>query len=635
MAYVEYSGPAGQFIYDSDFFTVSTTTGLLSYIGSERQGENIDLQKLIAVNYTRGNGEIVHGHLLSCEGMFKNTMIQTPPRIPEGVVNVENMFYGCRQLTKMPVFPSSVVYRNNVLGGISMDEAHLGKEQDQVTSYIEKEISNEIDKYYDIYNKEIAAIEKAYSYNSISSEKADKKIINAELKARLSICEAQKEGLKKAQNHLNKQIDDAIKMGAPSDYMKDNMRIKELQIEQIDKEMTNIRQELRYRNPTVLDIAKSAAIDTKEKLVSLSQKTAEKIINKAQEISYGISKGIGNVYRASELAEKKINYHILQAYRKINEKDINITAKAYEKVLNGVCKLSVKLNAAKESLKAFKASIENKEYTTVPGMTEGGKKIVEQMYDSFATELKYKELLNFEAENLKLKINELSNNLSPTEQKTAEQLQKDMERNIQVITNEARDAAQEKIASYQKTADYKDIDAGDIAERYPKSVKIAMSISPDTRFQNVADERSQSQMATFMKGYLYNEVAPADVMDKGEFSEKLEEVMNNIQNYKSDYARDIIERAEAQGVHVKEDHAEVLSASVTGPEQIVSGGKNAQIRDVFGGEMPDFSNVTPPKEGGDISSSQLAMSAKEKMSQNMNDREGFIDLDKQQVDISR
>ena len=62
--------------------------------------------------------------------------------------------------------------------------------------------------------------------------------------------------------------------------------------------------------------------------------------------------------------------------------------------------------------------------------------------------------------------------------------------------------------------------------------------------------------------------------------------------------------------------------------------ENHIAKDFFGGENPDFSNVTPPKEGGDISSSELAMSAKEKMSQNKNNKERFTELDKQQMNHS-
>ena len=57
-------------------------------------------------------------------------------------------------------------------------------------------------------------------------------------------------------------------------------------------------------------------------------------------------------------------------------------------------------------------------------------------------------------------------------------------------------------------------------------------------------------------------------------------------------------------------------------------------KDFFGGETPDFSNATPPKEGGDIRSSELAMSAKEKLSQDKDYKERLVDLDKQQVDHS-
>ncbi len=557
MSLVPYNGPAGQFNYDDKQFTVSTETGLLVYIGSEIYGQNINIPQGI----------------LSCEGMFKNSIIVTPPRIPRGVVNAEEMFEGCRQLKKYPLIPGSVVFKRDMMSKTTFDPVRNQVGDDMTLDYIDQSMNQHIDDIMNNWQSEIVAIEEAFSEEDISLEQ--KELIDAELRARLSINEARLEALTREQNHLNGIVKSYIDRSfAPVDFMEDGMRIKALQISQVREEIDSLKEELRYRNPTVFDIMKTSAIDAKENLLHIGQQSMDTLVEKVKGMTVIGAKAIGNVFRAAELSMAKIDMKIMQVNHAIDTHSIERTQKFYNTILPGICGASAKINNIKESLKGFVALLNDKDFEKKAGLTPVGKKLVESMYANMSKKLENHAKTEAEIEHLRIRIDDTVHNLSPKERQTAVELTQNLSERLREINQSARSASQEKIASYEKVKEVKErgnvgdlekeMNAKDIADRYPISVS---SINPVYSWYPFSKDDVDQEKPSFQMpqgAYLFNEVDhEKKIYTETEKNEMIEKTLTNIKGYSrvDNLENPVYSRTETS-VHIKEDHAEVLKSEI-------------------------------------------------------------------------
>ena len=554
MALQFYDGPAGQFNYDDTQFAVSGTTGLLRYIGSETRGENI----------------VIPYGIKNCTQMFSNSIIVTPPEIPNGVEDISMMFSGCKQLQHYPNIPSTVRVTYGAFQGSTFDPRRNTVPEDPTISFINQEMNNEIDEIVNNFQAENISIEQTFAKKG-DLTKANTKLINNELRARLAICSARLESLKKEENHLNVMIEQFRRNGAPVNYMEDTLRIKNLQISNVEKEMDNIRQEMKYRNPSVIDILKANAIEHKQNLISIGQRITNSILNKVSEMRHPSSGVKGNIYRASEVSQLKYDLKTLEAQQKINEKDIEKTANLYNKLVPGICAVSSTINNMKESLHAFKAKLTNEEYVKQSGLTETGKKLVNRMYETMATKLSYAAETEGRMEKVRLKLDTILYNLSPTERRHSIDVIQNISQRLSEITQSARDASHEKITSYEKireaqennhvTAYEKEMTAEEISDRYPEAVRSAQSYSVADYDTTVYPGKNKEEPIATLGLYLFNELPHQEaIYTQEEMNKKFDDTLNNISSYSSPKDREILERTEEHTVHVKEDHAEVLVA---------------------------------------------------------------------------
>lgn len=109
MAIRHYKGPLGVFDYDDTEFKLERfiewnedyeqeDVFCLRYIGKETDGSKIKIPEGIKF----------------CTRMFMNSPIETPPVIPDGVIDCDGMFDGCEALKEPPVIPDSVINCNEM-----------------------------------------------------------------------------------------------------------------------------------------------------------------------------------------------------------------------------------------------------------------------------------------------------------------------------------------------------------------------------------------------------------------------------------------------------------------------------------------------------------------------------------------
>lgn len=548
-----YNGPAGQFNYDDTQFTVSSENGLLKYTGSETRGENIAIPQGIK----------------NISGMFENSILVTPPIIPNGVENMTRTFAGCRQLQHYPNIPGSVKTAYEMLAGSTFDEHRNNISPDATLNYINDEMNNEIDSIIYNWQSENIWIEETFSLDG-NYDKAQKGLINNELRARLSIAEARMDGLKKEENHIYMEVTRLRKMGAPSNYMEDTLRIKDLQLKNVEKEIENIKAELRYRNPTAMDILKTNTVEHKQNLISVGQKITNGIIRKVDDMRQMASNIKGNFYRAAELAQLKMDQKILSVEQKINEKDLQRTAKIYNKLMPGICAASSKINTIKESLKAFKANLSGNDYQIKQGLTNTGKKLVEHMYNTMATKASRYEETEGELAKVRLHMDTISHNLSPIERRESIEVIQNISQKLSEITQSARDASQEKISSYEKVKEAKEsnhvtefekeMSPKEIVDRYPAAIRNVETFSAVNYDSNVFPGSNSVKPEEQLGGYLYNEVPHVvAVYTDDEKNQMMDDTLNRIKSSDGVKKWEVVEEKE---VHVKEDHAEILTASI-------------------------------------------------------------------------
>ena len=573
MALQVYNGPAGQFNYDDTQFTVSTENGLLKYIGSETRGENI--------NIPQGIKDI--------SGMFENSIITTPPLIPNGVEKMVRTFAGCRQLQHYPNIPGTVVSAYEAFAGATFDEKRNNISADATLNYIYEEMNNEIDGIVFNWQNENLWIEETFSVDG-NYDKAQKNLINNELHARLAISEARIDGLKMEENHIGMEVARLRKMGAPSNYMEDTLRIKGLQIKNVEQEITNIKSELRFRNPTVLDILKTNAVEHKQNLISAGQKITKSLIRKTDDMRQLASKIKGNFYRATELAQLKWDQKILSAELKINQKDIQRTAKIYNMLMPGICSASTTINNISESLKAFKANISGQDYQIKAGLTDTGKQLVEYMYNTMATkEARLKENEG-ELAKVRLRMDVISHNLSPLERAQSLDVIQSISQKLSEITQSARDASQEKISSYEKVREArennhitpyeKEMTAKEIIDRYPAAIRNVETFSAVDYDSDVFPGKNTAKPEEKLGQYLYNEVPHVvAVYTDEERNQMIDDTLNRIKTPKEERNWEMVEKK----VHVKEDHAEILTASIR-EDYDVTERKSSNVMDTYYGQ---------------------------------------------------
>ncbi len=573
MALKFYDGPAGQFNYDDTQFTVSSENGLLRYIGSETRGENINIPQGIK----------------NISGMFENSILVTPPVIPNGVENMVRTFAGCRQLQHYPNMPGTVVSAYEAFAGSTFDETRNSVSADATLNYINSEMNNEIDEIVYNWQNENIWIEETFSLKG-NYDKAEKKLINNELHARLAIAEARMDGLKMEENHLGMEVVRLKKMGAPSNFMEDTLRIKGLQIKNVEKEIANIKAELRYRNPTVLDILKANTVEHKQNLISIGQKITRSLIRKIDDMRQMTSNIKGNFYRATEVAQLKWDQKILEAELKINQRDIQRTAKIYNKLMPGICGASAEINHIKESLKAFKANLGHQDYQVQSGLTDLGKKFVEYMYNTMAEKTARITENEGELAKVRLRMDMISHNLSPTERRESIDIIQNISQKLGEITQSARDASQEKIASYEKiseakennhvTSYEKEMTAKEITDRYPAAIRNVETFSAVDYNSNVFPGKSTVKPEEQLGQYLYSEVPHVvAVYTNDERNQMIDETLNRIKTPKEERNWEAVE----EKVHIKEDHAEILTASIR-QDPDVSERRGNNVMDTYNGQ---------------------------------------------------
>ncbi len=569
-----YQYNAGNFYFDDTEFSVQQD-GHLYYVGG----------------YTNGEMIIIPKGIKDCTGMFEGyTQLITPPRIPEGVETIDRMFKGCQNLQKYPRIPSSVKSKTDYLSDISKNDLEYN---DITLELISREIDMDLNGINAMYQKKLIEIEDAYieklveiedAYidniaNGIPSE-AQKKMINADLMAQISICEIQIDALTKMQNHLEYSAQNAKEnFGAPRDYLKDSIEFYGDQINKVQTELNDIKAELRYRNPTVLDIAKTAAVDAKERLISYGQKATNELIDKASRAANSLEKKIGNVFRAAELSCRKMDIKIMEKIQDISADDIERTSHLYDRIAPNIYKIATKTNSITEAMKTLSENLKGHTYISYPGVSKTGEKLVSRMMFTLQNKVaNFNDNVN-RLERMREKAKELEQNLSPKEHETSKEYAQSVSRNMGKIQGNMRSAQQEIAASYTRikesversgmTGFEKEMNPSEISDRYPNAIRSAKDMFPDN-----------SQPITYNEGKLYNEIIQQQQLIDPEMNKKMEEVFNNIRNSSEQKIQNTIEKVDERGVSVKEDHAEPLSSSF------------------FGGEAMDFSSVSTDHKDG-------------------------------------
>ena len=588
MAMQNYDGPAGKFVYDTTQFMIEGDTGLLKYIGQERYGEQIHIPDGIRI----------------IDGMFKGSNVVTPPLIPDSVLSMQEAFEGST-LIVFPDIPTSVVNMHHAFSGISTRDIQVS--QDPTEQYIFAEIQQNTREIEELYQSEILDIQDIFFSTNKNTpereqkarEKADKAIVNSQLKAEIAICRANLDGLEKMQRNIEYKLQSEKTMGAPTDYMIMSYNQKNYQIARIKQDIAHLEGELKLRNPTTMDLITSHTIKASEWLVSASQKSMNKIIDKVTEIRTTVKNYKGNIYRAAELAQAKYDLKIDELALKLQKEDLKRSASVYNKVIPWIADVSKKFNNMHESLKAFKAGAEDKEYITKLGLSENGKKLISSIYSNI--ERKMTDIIRSESEmNIsKLKVDKLEPNLSPTERQHTINFIREAAEQVKEVQRQAKAAAEETIQYYNNVKEAKEQDntekyeqemtAEDISRTYPENVHGAMDMSksaPSSRKmtkeeQLGADMDKSSAEAAFIGGYLYNEIShEREGFSQEEFEAGLETILNNFKSGSEEKINDIVSSVEEKGVHVKEDHAEVLASSIG-------------ISTVFDNGAPDFEPTKP------------------------------------------
>ena len=567
MALQQYNGPAGDFMYDDTQFRISENSGLLQYIGDSTDGRFINIPEGITV----------------IDGMFRdNKSLTVPPKIPYGVMSMNDTFSGCENLRSYPDIPSSVNSMHHAFSRISMHDIQVI--QDPTEQYIMNEMQQSFDEIEAKYQQTVMSVENSYfgkTYDqpediAKAREKSAKKITKAQLKADIAICRANLAGLEKMQTNIAYKITEEVKHGAPVDYMRNAFFHHQNQIAAIKSELGILEDELRLRNPTVSDLVKTNAIKAKEWIVSAGQRAVEKMVDKLKSIRESAQKVKGNIYRSTELAAEKFELKLAEMDYKKNQKDLQRTAKIYNKVMPAVCKVSLNMNNLGESLRGFRENMKGQNYQVQPGLSERGKKLVESMYKNMENKMLHTLQSQSYMESQKLFVDNIQYNLSSEERRQSISFLRDVQDMAKDIKEQSAAALDETIAHYEKigaaaekgdTAVYEqDMSAEDISNNYPVAVRSAMQMgmtSEQIQQSEVNTPVNKSQNpADFIQGYLFNETATAkEEISQDEFAAKVEEVMNSIKDSSNDRVDELVARAQAQGVHVKEDHAEVLSAS--------------------------------------------------------------------------
>ena len=567
MALQQYNGPAGDFMYDETQFRISENSGLLQYIGDSTDGRFINIPEGITV----------------IDGMFRdNKSLTVPPKIPYGVMSMNDTFSGCENLRSYPDIPSSVNSMHHAFSRISMHDIQVI--QDPTEQYIMNEMQQSFDEIEAKYQQTVMSVENSYfgkTYDqpediAKAREKSAKKITKAQLKADIAICRANLAGLEKMQTNIAYKITEEVKHGAPVDYMRNAFFHHQNQIAAIKSELGILEDELRLRNPTVSDLVKTNAIKAKEWIVSAGQRAVEKMVDKLKSIRESAQKVKGNIYRSTELAAEKFELKLAEMDYKKNQKDLQRTAKIYNKVMPAVCKVSLNMNNLGESLRGFRENMKGQNYQVQPGLSERGKKLVESMYKNMENKMLHTLQSQSYMESQKLFVDNIQYNLSSEERRQSISFLRDVQDMAKDIKEQSAAALDETIAHYEKigaaaekgdTAIYEqDMSAEDISNNYPIAVRSAMQMgmtSEQIQQSEMAVPANKSQNpADFIQGYLFNETATAkEEISQDDFAAKVEEVMDSIKDSSNDRVDELVARAQAQGVHVKEDHAEVLSAS--------------------------------------------------------------------------
>ena len=567
MALQQYNGTAGNFMYDDTQFRISENSGLLQYIGDATDGRFINIPEGITV----------------IDGMFRdNKSLTVPPKIPYGVMSMNDTFSGCENLRSYPDIPSSVNSMHHAFSRISMHDIQVI--QDPTEQYIMNEMQQSFDEIEAKYQQTVMSVENSYfgkTYDqpediAKAREKSAKKITKAQLKADIAICRANLAGLEKMQTNIAYKITEEVKHGAPVDYMRNAFFHHQNQIAAIKSELGILEDELRLRNPTVSDLVKTNAIKAKEWIVSAGQRAVEKMVDKLKSIRESAQKVKGNIYRSTELAAEKFELKLAEMDYKQNQKDLQRTAKIYNKVMPAVCKVSLNMNNLGESLRGFRENMKGQNYQVQPGLSERGKKLVESMYKNMENKMLHTLQSQSYMESQKLFVDNIQYNLSSEERRQSISFLRDVQDMAKDIKEQSAAALDETIAHYEKigaaaekgdTVVYEqDMSAEDISNNYPIAVRSAMQMgmtSEQIQQSEVNAPVNKSQNpADFIQGYLFNETATAkEEISQDEFAAKVEEVMDSIKDSSNDRVDELVARAQAQGVHVKEDHAEVLSAS--------------------------------------------------------------------------
>lgn len=553
-----YEHNVGSFNYDDENFTVAPN-GYLLYIGNETEGEKITIPEGIT----------------DCTGMFQDTEIRTAPKIPNGVTTIDRMFMGCKNLQKYPEIPTGIESKKDFLSNISTNDFEY---HDLTMDYITKEMDEQINDIDSMFQDEVLNIEKTFIIKGDLS-KTEKEIINAELMSKLAICDVQIDGLTKMQNHLTFLAKRSEEAGAPHNYLDESIALKQDQIDKLREEMEDISAELKFRNPTAVDLVKAAAVDKKAHLISYSQKVQEAVTEKAVSLSLSLKKGLGNVYRAAELSVRKTDVKVLESIQKINKKTLEIVGRVYNRVVPGIYTVSEKTHAFKEAINALRANLKGEQYTAIPGTTQTGKNLINKM--ALTIDHKIAQYANNEdkLEIIRDKVKELSMNLSPKERTTSIDFLQNISQRMRQITASMRSAVQEKIATYQTIKEAKErgnltqyeqeMKPLEIGERYPNGIRVAGETYPATPPMNLLERR------------LFYEVPEnrEPIYTQEEMNKRFDRTMANISNSSNEKIYESIKKVDEKGAFEKEDHAEVLSASA-----------------MFFGEEANFDEITPHKD---------------------------------------
>ena len=132
----QYKGLLVKFDYDDTEFVFGEDTGVLFYIGDEKDGSKIHIPEgtvdCSRMFWGRGSllktAPVIPESVKICDRMFSGcTFLKQPPVLPNGIEHCFNMFRGCKSLERAPIIPDTVTDCREMFDGCSEEIQKAGE----------------------------------------------------------------------------------------------------------------------------------------------------------------------------------------------------------------------------------------------------------------------------------------------------------------------------------------------------------------------------------------------------------------------------------------------------------------------------------------------------------------------------